>query len=80
MKKLFNLTTTASIRSVLAVLWSLASIHFINYILIKFGSEKEILTLIIGLIGGTVIGAIFGTYFGGTYRKQQDQQDANLHG
>ena len=64
MKKLLNLTTTASIRSVLAIIWSLAAIHFINYILIRHGSEKEILTLIIGLVGGTIIGPIFGTYFG----------------
>lgn len=79
MKKLFNLTTTASIRSVLAVIWSLAAIHYLNYILIRHGHEKEILTLIIGLVGGTVMGSIFGTYFSATYRKQ-DQQQNDVHG
>lgn len=57
------------IRGVLALVWSFATIYFIDYILKHFGNEKEILTLIIGLLSGSIIGGIFGTYFGGTHRK-----------
>jgi Mn2+/Fe2+ NRAMP family transporter len=65
-------------RSILAYFWSLASAIFIGYILYRWGSEKEILTLIIGLIGGTVIGGIFGVFFGGETHKPSRRTDAGL--
>lgn len=53
-------------RSAIAIIWTFACIWFIGYILVRFGDQKEILTLIIGLISGTILGSIFGTYFGAT--------------
>lgn len=43
---------------------------FLGYILYKFGEKMEILTLIIGLIGGTMIGAPIGVYFAGALSKK----------
>ena len=58
-------TLDAKTRSNLAYMWSMASIIMLVYILYNWGNRVEILTLIIGLIGGTVLGGIFGVYFGG---------------
>jgi hypothetical protein len=59
-------TTDIKTRANLAYVWSIAAILFIGFILVRWGDQKEILTLIIGLIGGTVLGGVFGVYFGGT--------------
>lgn len=59
MKELFLKET----RAVLAYFWSFVSALFLGYILVKYGEAKEILTLVIGLIGGTIIGGVFGVYF-----------------
>jgi len=58
-----------NVRAILALFWSIASAFFIFYILKNWGHEKEILTLIIGLIGGTVLGGIFGVYFGASHKS-----------
>lgn len=58
------------IREVLAIIWSLGALGIIGYILVMYGQEKEILTLIIGLIGGTVVGGMFGFYFSATHKQQ----------
>ncbi len=46
----------------------------LGYILYRWGDQKEILTLIIGLIGGTVIGGIFGVYFGAAHKLPPGDQ------
>lgn len=50
-------------RAHLAYFWSLVSAIALCYIIVVHGKEKEILTLIIGLIGGTILGGVFGVYF-----------------
>jgi Mn2+/Fe2+ NRAMP family transporter len=59
-------------RSNLAYIWSSVAALILGYIVYKWGDQKEILTLIIGLIGGTVLGGIFGIYFGGSINKHAD--------
>ena len=36
----------------------------------KYGDRVEILTLIIGLIGGVILQGIFGTYFSSSHNRQ----------
>ena len=55
-------------RALLAYFWSIVVAFLIYYILRNWGAEKEILTLIIGLIGGTILGGIFGVYFGAAHK------------
>lgn len=57
-------------QKILAYFWSVAAFLFIGYILIRFGQEKEILTLIIGIIGGTILGGIYGVYFNASHAKK----------
>lgn len=57
--------TTQHERRNLAYFWSITAAGLLWYILIKYGGEKEILTLIIGIISGTLLGGIFGVYFAG---------------
>lgn len=59
-------------RANLAYFWSFVSSIILCYIVYEWGQEKEILTLIIGLIGGTVIGGIWGTYFGSSLTKKAE--------
>lgn len=56
-------------RFILSLLWSLASICFLGYTLVHYGNKIEILTLLIGLIGGTIVGGIFGHYFTTTHKN-----------
>ena len=76
-RNLYLLKNMASIRSILAILWSLAAIKFLWFILTKHGDKVEILTLIIGLIGGTILNSVFGTYFAAAYKKQDPEQQEN---
>jgi len=65
-----NDAVDAKTRANLAYIFSISSIVMISYILYNWGNQREILTLIIGLIGGTLLGSVSGVYFGGsTYRK-----------
>lgn len=64
--------TDSATRANLAYFWSIVTALILGYIVIKWGSEKEILTLIIGLVGGTIIGGIFGIYFGGSLAKKTE--------
>lgn len=59
-------------RANLAYMWSVFAGGILAYIVIRWGDKMEILTLIIGLIGGTVLGGIFGIYFGGSLTKKID--------
>ena len=52
-------------RRMLSYFWSAFGAWAIGYILINYGEHKEILTLIIGIVGGTIISGIYGVYFGG---------------
>lgn len=54
----------------LSYFWSAVAAYFIGYILYRWGHEKEILTLIIGLIGGTILGSIFGLWFAASYSNK----------
>ncbi len=56
-------------RFIISIIWSLACIYFLGYILIYYGDKMEILTLIIGLIGGTITGSIFGHYFSSQHKN-----------
>lgn len=58
------------VRLILSYFWSFMCAIYIGYILVKFGGEKEILTLIIGLISGTILGGIFGVWFSATSIKK----------
>lgn len=60
-------------RSNLSYMFTLGSMIMLAYILYMWGSKTEILTLIIGLIGGTLLGSVSGVYFGGgTATKKSD--------
>lgn len=66
-------TTDVKTRANLSYIWSVGAIVMLAYILYKWGDKTEILTLVIGLIGGTILGGIFGVYFGGnTTTKKAD--------
>ncbi len=56
-------------RFILSLLWSIASICFLGYTLVHYGSKIEILTLLIGVVGGTIVGGIFGHYFTTTHKS-----------
>ena len=43
----------------------------LGYIIYRWGQEKEILTLIIGLIGGTILGMPLGVYYSGNTTKKE---------
>ena len=60
---------TIVVRRWLAKFWSFVGAALLFYILIMYGGEKEILTLVIGIVSGTILGGIFGVYFGGTMQK-----------
>ena len=60
---------------IISLLWSVACIYFLGYILVHYGAQKEILTLIIGLIGGTIIGGIFAHYFCSTHRPNRPEEE-----
>lgn len=64
-------------RFILSLLWSIASIVFLGYTLVHYGHKIEILTLLIGLIGGTIVGGIFGHYFTTTHKNVAVEENGN---
>lgn len=58
-------------RSKLAYILCIGGLLMMAYILYMWGSQKEILTLIIGLLGGTVIGQPIAVYFGGSAQTKK---------
>lgn len=67
-------------RSNIAYLFTLGSIAMLAYILYMWGGKTEILTLIIGLIGGTLLGSVSGVYFGGSSTaKKTDNPSINTN-
>lgn len=60
-------------RANLSYMFTVGSIGMLSYILYMWGAKTEILTLIIGLIGGTLLGSVSGVFFGGgTSTKKPD--------
>lgn len=59
-------------RANLAYIFAVSVLAMLGYILYRWGDQKEILTLIIGIIGGTILGGIFGVYFAGSLTKKPD--------
>jgi Mn2+/Fe2+ NRAMP family transporter len=70
-----NTIKEMNMRNVLALLWSIFTFAMLSYILYKWGDQKEILTLIIGLVGGTILGSIFGYYFSATHKNKNETND-----
>jgi len=58
------------IRNLLAIIWSLAAIGMLAYILVEHGDQTEILTLVIGINGGTIVGGLFGFYFSASHNSK----------
>ena len=58
-----------NIKEILAIYWSVIASLLLAFILFKYGDRVEILTLIIGLIGGLILQGIFGTYFSASHNK-----------
>lgn len=67
-----------SFRELLTLIFAFFAMSMLFYILINWGANMEILTLIIGLIGGTVLGSITGTYYGSTHKNNNiDNEKGN---
>jgi ABC-type enterochelin transport system permease subunit len=66
-----------SFRELLTLILVFFSMSMLFYILINWGAEMEILTLLIGLIGGTVLGSITGTYYGSNHKTNIDNETRN---
>jgi len=56
-------------RAILAYGYSIFVGLSLGYIIVVHGDQKEILTLIIGIIGGTILGGVYGTYFAASNNK-----------
>ena len=70
-------TLESRTRANLAYILIIGALVFIGYILYMWGNQKEILTLIIGLIGGTFVGAPVGVYFAGAFTKKPDTPNSS---
>jgi len=57
--------TDGKTRGNLAYIFAVGGIIMLGYVLYRWGDKTEILTLVIGLIGGTLLGSVSGVYFGG---------------
>ena len=61
-------------RAILAYGYSIFVGLSLGYIIVVHGDQKEILTLIIGIIGGTILGGVYGTYFAASNNKNTPSQ------
>jgi hypothetical protein len=66
-----------SFRELLTLILVFFAMSMLFYILINWGAKMEILTLMIGLIGGTVLGSITGTYYGSNHKTNNDNEKGN---
>jgi len=66
-----------SFRELLTLILVFFAMSMLFYILINWGAQMEILTLLIGLIGGTVLGSITGTYYGSTHKTNNENEARN---
>lgn len=71
--------TEIKTRANLSYFWSVVSSLILSYIVVRWGDRLEILTLIIGLIGGTVIGGIFGVFFAGAFTAKKPDTTINTN-
>jgi hypothetical protein len=69
--------TDTRTRANLAYIFAFGSIGMLSYILYMWGNQTEILTLIIGLIGGTLLGSVSGVYFGGSSSPKKPDNTVN---
>ena len=67
-------------RSNLAYISIFGAFFMLTYILFKCIDKIEIVTLIIGLIGGTILGAVYGVYFAGSFSKKADTTTTPITG
>lgn len=56
-------------RAIISYLYVVGAIVLLGYILYRWGDKMEILTLIIGLIGGSLLSGPNAVYFGGNTKK-----------
>jgi len=56
-------------RSNISYMYVLGALILLGYILFRWGDKMEILTLIIGLIGGSLLNGPNAVYFGGNTKK-----------
>ena len=66
-----------SFRELLTLILVLFSMSMIFYILVMWGYKMEILTLIIGLIGGTILGSVTRTYYNEIHKPTEAQNENN---
>lgn len=64
-------------RGNLAYIFAIGAIIMLAYILFRWGDKTEILTLVIGLIGGTLLGGVSSVYFGGTTNTKKPDTNVN---
>lgn len=67
-------------RSNVTYIYVIGAIILLGYILYRWGDKMEILTLIIGLIGGSLLNGPNSVYFGGNTGKKTDQPTVNQTG
>ena len=67
-------------RGNLAYIFALGAIIMLGYILYRWGDKTEILTLVIGLIGGTLLGGVSSVYFGGTTNPKKPDTNTTATG
>lgn len=65
---LIDTRTRSNVTYILVV----SAVLMLAYIIYRWGQEKEILTLIIGLIGGTILGLPLGAMYTLATNKKQD--------
>jgi len=66
-------------RGNLAYIFALGAIVMLGYILYRWGDKTEILTLVIGLIGGTLLGGVSSVYFGGTTTTKKPDTNPTIN-
>jgi hypothetical protein len=59
-------------RSNISYMYVLGALILLGYILFRWGDKMEILTLIIGLIGGSLLSGPNAVYFGGNTAKKAE--------
>jgi hypothetical protein len=59
-------TTDIKTRANLSYILVAGALVMLGYILFRWGDKTEILTLVIGLIGGTILGSVTSVYYGGS--------------
>lgn len=66
-------TIEVKTRSNISYILVIGGLAMLAYIVFRWGDKTEILTLIIGLIGGTILGMPLGVYYSANTSKKGDQ-------